>query len=237
MVGSVESYTGPTYISYHGHGQIERAATNSSLIHVDAHERRHITSYYRKALALGAEVKNPRIHYDVEFRDGKLVAVGGKATALIISPPDDVQISEPGRDAAKTLIENAPVDKAQEPPSQTSSEELVRELQSIQRELKADQEQLEYQKSLENSEADKSLADRKKRDLDQKLDEVNRLLAQMRSEQAAETSAELLAAGAETYDVANRIATIARGTRPKQQSPTRPNLSPAALRIRFSTVA
>jgi len=236
MVDGIDSYAGPNYIRYHGHGQIERAAANNSLAHVDAHERRHITSYYRKALALGAQVKNPRIHYNVEFRDGKLVAVGGKATALIVNKPDEVQISEPGREAAKKLAANASVDTTQEPASPTSTEDLVKELQSIQRELKTDEEQIEYEKMLKTSEADKSSTAREQRDLDQKLEQVNRLLSQMRVEQAEETSADLLSAATGTSDVAHRIAKVARGGGTKKPS-THANLSRTALRMRFNTVA
>lgn len=94
----------PQKIQYRGHYGIESAAPSTSTGHVVLHESRHIREFKAEAAMEGKEVINEQIRIQYEFRDGKLVAVSGEATALIadkkkndVLSKDQILINEEGK--------------------------------------------------------------------------------------------------------------------------------------------
>lgn len=70
-------------VSYKGHGMIEKATLTDSIGHVVAHENRHIQHYRSYAQFHDKEIVSEDISVRYAFIDGKLVAVAGKATAIM----------------------------------------------------------------------------------------------------------------------------------------------------------
>ncbi len=61
---------------------IEHATSSNSIGHVVNHEQRHLGEFERRAEAHNLEVIKEDITIRYQFIDGKIVAVGGKATAI-----------------------------------------------------------------------------------------------------------------------------------------------------------
>lgn len=87
-IAGISNYILNNRLAYKGHGQIEHASSNASVGHVMSHELRHLREFENKARAEGKEIRNKQIHVDFEFRNGRLVAVSGKATALLVDKKD-----------------------------------------------------------------------------------------------------------------------------------------------------
>lgn len=66
-------------IYYKGHGQTESSSEQNSALHVIAHEMQHVAEFKAEALRDKVEIRNIDIDINFEMRNGKLVAVGGKA--------------------------------------------------------------------------------------------------------------------------------------------------------------
>ena len=77
------------FISYKGHGMIERASRINSIGHVVAHENRHLAHFRNYAEYQGKEITRENITIKYAFVDGKLVAVAGEAKAQMVDKPDD----------------------------------------------------------------------------------------------------------------------------------------------------
>lgn len=69
-------------ISYKGHGMTEHAASSNSIGHVVNHEQRHLREFENRAKARNLEVIKEDITLRYQFIDGKIMAVGGRATAI-----------------------------------------------------------------------------------------------------------------------------------------------------------
>lgn len=69
-------------ISYKGHGMIEHATSSNSIGHVVNHELRHLAEFESRAKTRNLEIVKEDITLRYQFIDGKIVAVGGKATAV-----------------------------------------------------------------------------------------------------------------------------------------------------------
>lgn len=99
----------PQMIKYRGHSGMESASPATSTGHVVLHESKHIREFEAEAALEGKTVKNEQIRIQYEFRDGKLVAVSGEATALIadkkkngILSKEQILISEEGKNKLST---------------------------------------------------------------------------------------------------------------------------------------
>jgi len=68
-------------ISYRGHGMIEHATTSNSTGHVINHEQRHIAEFENRTRIRGQKIVREDISISYKFIKGKIVAVGGEATA------------------------------------------------------------------------------------------------------------------------------------------------------------
>ncbi|MCX7998520.1 MAG: hypothetical protein N3A69_06135 [Leptospiraceae bacterium] len=64
-------------VYYRSHGSLESSAASFSVLHVIAHELRHLAEFRAKAVREGAEIRNEDIDIHYEIRNGRLVAVGG----------------------------------------------------------------------------------------------------------------------------------------------------------------
>ena len=110
-------------IHYKGHGKLESAPTSSSIIHVIAHELDHVTEFKARAVRDKVDIRNLDMKINFEFRDGKLVAVGGK-TQVTTSPrpraDDDVDgriltvYEELKKSSRPDIIEELQVNKSEE---------------------------------------------------------------------------------------------------------------------------
>ncbi len=65
-------------ILYKGHGKIESASESSSIIHVISHELEHVAEFKAEAKRDQVEIRSIDMQIHFEFRDGRLVAVGGE---------------------------------------------------------------------------------------------------------------------------------------------------------------
>lgn len=86
-----KSNIGDSIISYKGHGMIETASRLNSIGHVIAHENRHLQQFRNRAMYQGKEISSENITIKYEFRDGKIIAVAGEATAIIKDKPPQKQ--------------------------------------------------------------------------------------------------------------------------------------------------
>jgi hypothetical protein len=83
------------FISYQGHGMIEKATKTNSIAHVINHENRHINEFKDYARFHNKEISQENITINYQFIDGKIVAVAGKATAVLKDkPPDENSVTE-----------------------------------------------------------------------------------------------------------------------------------------------
>ena len=75
-------------IVYKGHGKIESASEGSSILHVISHELDHVAEFKAQAHRDEVEIRNIDMEIHFEFRNGRLVAVGGntKMTSVHKSP-------------------------------------------------------------------------------------------------------------------------------------------------------
>jgi len=71
-----------TSIQYIGHGQLEKSPASTSIMHVISHELDHVAEFKSQAIRDKAEIRNLDIKIDYEFRNGKLVAVGGETSVI-----------------------------------------------------------------------------------------------------------------------------------------------------------
>ncbi len=89
MVNAIESRV-PEPIRYKGHGQLESASPSSSVGHVVLHELRHVHEFHARA----EQERRAILHEDVDiqfaFVDGQLVAIAGRATA-VMGPPGSAE--------------------------------------------------------------------------------------------------------------------------------------------------
>ena len=78
-------------IYYVGHGQLEKASSNTSIMHVISHELDHVAEFKSQAIRDRAEIRSLDMKIDYEYRNGKLVAVGGETSVT----------TEPARETSK----------------------------------------------------------------------------------------------------------------------------------------
>lgn len=69
-------------IHYIGHGQLEKSPASTSIMHVIAHELDHVAEFKSQAIRDKAEIRNLDVKIDYEFRNGKVVAVGGETSVI-----------------------------------------------------------------------------------------------------------------------------------------------------------
>ncbi len=65
-------------ILYKGHGKIESASESSSIMHVISHELEHVAEFKAQANRDEVQIRSIDMQIHFEFRDGRLVAVGGE---------------------------------------------------------------------------------------------------------------------------------------------------------------
>ncbi len=65
-------------ILYKGHGKIESASESSSVMHVISHELEHVAEFKAQANRDEVQIRSIDMQIHFEFRDGRLVAVGGE---------------------------------------------------------------------------------------------------------------------------------------------------------------
>jgi len=65
-------------ILYKGHGKIESASESSSILHVISHELEHVAEFKAQANKDEVQIRSIEMQIHFEFRDGRLVAVGGE---------------------------------------------------------------------------------------------------------------------------------------------------------------
>jgi len=92
-------------INYKGHGMIEKASASNSIGHVIAHENRHLQEFRNRAIYQGKEILSENISIKYEFRDGKLVAVAGEATATMKEKPKETSESSDYSQSNQPVIE------------------------------------------------------------------------------------------------------------------------------------
>lgn len=71
---------------YVGHGQLEKSPASTSVMHVISHELDHVAEFKSQAIRDRAEIRSLDIKIDYEYRNGKLVAVGGETSVLTAEP-------------------------------------------------------------------------------------------------------------------------------------------------------
>lgn len=116
-------------IVYKGHGKIESAPESSSILHVISHELDHVAEFKSEAVRDELEIRNLGMEIHFEFRNGRLVAVGGKTTMLTASQPKNEEIG-----AQLDLFPNSlyfPLDIPEEEPQVSSDESILNEKLSI----------------------------------------------------------------------------------------------------------
>jgi len=92
------------FISYQGHGMIEHATSTNSIAHVINHERRHIAQFEDQANFENKEIVSEEITINYQYIDGKIVAVAGRAKAIMRDKAgDDLKTS-------MVKIQNGPSD-------------------------------------------------------------------------------------------------------------------------------
>jgi hypothetical protein len=78
-------------ISYKGHGMIEHASSSNSIGHVVNHEQRHLAQFENRARFRNQEIISEDINISYKLIDGKIIAVAGKATAVVKDKLSDNQ--------------------------------------------------------------------------------------------------------------------------------------------------
>ncbi len=69
-------------IQYIGHGRVESSPSSTSIMHVIAHELDHVAEFKSQAIRDSAEIRSLDIKIDYEFRNGRLIAVGGETSVI-----------------------------------------------------------------------------------------------------------------------------------------------------------
>ena len=69
-------------IQYIGHGRVESSPSSTSIMHVIAHELDHVAEFKSQAIRDSAEIRSLDIKIDYEYRNGKMVAVGGETSVI-----------------------------------------------------------------------------------------------------------------------------------------------------------
>ncbi|MBK8399213.1 MAG: hypothetical protein IPL26_28725 [Leptospiraceae bacterium] len=73
-------------IYYVGHGLLEKSPSSTSALHVISHELDHVAEFKSQAIRDRAEIRSLDIKIDYEYRNGKLVAVGGETSVTTAEP-------------------------------------------------------------------------------------------------------------------------------------------------------
>lgn len=94
-----------TSIHYIGHGQLEKSAASTSVLHVIGHELDHVAEFKSKAIRDRAEIRSLDMKIDYELRDGKMVAVGGKTT-ITTTEPSDIPTSKTAKKAIPAITDD-----------------------------------------------------------------------------------------------------------------------------------
>jgi hypothetical protein len=82
-------------LHYKGHGQLESTRAGSSLIHVISHELAHIAEFKNQAIRDKVDIRNVEMQIHFEYRDGKLVATGGKTRVTTASQENSESSNNP----------------------------------------------------------------------------------------------------------------------------------------------
>lgn len=64
-------------LHFRGHGKLESASESSSILHVISHELDHVAEFKAQSIRDQTEIRSIDMKIHFEFRDGRLVAVGG----------------------------------------------------------------------------------------------------------------------------------------------------------------
>ncbi|WCL49023.1 hypothetical protein [Leptospira sp. GIMC2001] len=76
-------------IGYIGHGKLESAPENFSILHVVSHELGHVQEFKNQAFRDNSDITEIRVKIDMEMKEnGKLVAVSGETSATTRSKPE-----------------------------------------------------------------------------------------------------------------------------------------------------
>jgi hypothetical protein len=228
-IGSVQV---PERIDYVGHGMIESASPTTSVGHVALHEGRHLSDFEARARREGRVVLAKDVDIHTELRHGVLVAVSGKATAILSRPLDDAQTQ-----AADDQPQHVASDEranAKQPggtePGAARLEQLDRTSAHIDGELtqaRRDIEQAERELHAEGKAASETASDRdhvaalKAREarLRAERSRLERARSEELARRAQRTATDLLDAASAATDVALGIALMRSGARrPRKQN-------------------
>lgn len=121
-------------IIYKGHGKIESAPEGSSILHVISHELDHVAEFKSQARKDEVEIRNIDMDIHFEFRNGRLVAVGGKTKMTTAEKHETEEIGN-----QMDLFPNSiyfPLESVTNQPDPNSEESQLKDkLDMIQREL------------------------------------------------------------------------------------------------------
>lgn len=81
-------------VHYIGHGRLESAPENFSILHVISHELGHVNEFKKEAIRENADIAEIRVKIDYEMlENGKLVAVSGETSAVTRKRPEEEGLS------------------------------------------------------------------------------------------------------------------------------------------------
>jgi chaperonin cofactor prefoldin len=92
-------------IYYIGHGLLEKSPSSTSVMHVISHELDHVAEFKSQAIRDRAEIRSLDLKVDYEYRNGKLVAVGGE-TSITTALPIQEESKHTSRKAFPALRED-----------------------------------------------------------------------------------------------------------------------------------
>ncbi|MFQ6112062.1 MAG: hypothetical protein ACE5LX_08560, partial [Nitrospinota bacterium] len=142
-------------VYYKGHFGPESAVPSQSVSYVAQHELRHLQEFRSRALREGREVRNAHFSVDFEWREGRLVAVGGKAEALLVNRPEKGESEgEAGECSCEPHKEGARGAKAAGPPERPPGGNSLEKLLQAKMRLRGKIAKLEQELNLKDSQGE-----------------------------------------------------------------------------------
>ncbi len=101
-------------IYYRAHGNLESSPASFSVMHVIAHELRHLAEFRAKAREENAEIHNEDIDIHYEIRNGRLVAVGGVTRVITAKKSKESEDNLSNKNIIQDTVEFSIQDKTKE---------------------------------------------------------------------------------------------------------------------------
>lgn len=158
-------------IYYRSHGNLESSAASFSVMHVIAHELRHLAEFRAKAREEGAEIRNEDVDIHYEIRNGRLVAVGGVTRVTTAKKTE----SEESEFSAKAVIQ----DTVELTLQNKTREELQEKLNQVQSDLNLFLVKRLVTENEENSELDNTKDDLKIQGFERLKEAIKQRLAEL----------------------------------------------------------